>query len=84
MSDELREGDAGRIMDKAETADRRALFAALQAALGPIIDAEFGRYRGGGLRLVEEALDRGAEYGSPEHLAEVRENLRARGLTADE
>jgi hypothetical protein len=59
----------GRIMDKAATADRRALFAALQAALGPIIDGEHGHYRKGGLELVERALDVGAPYGSPEQAA---------------
>lgn len=61
----------GRIMDKAATANRRALFAALQAALGPIVDAEYGGYRGGGLQQVEEALELGAEAGSPEHLEHV-------------
>jgi len=63
----------GRIMDKAAEADRRALFAALQAALGQIIDAEHGGYRGGGLESVERALDVGAEYGSPEHLSNINQ-----------
>jgi len=65
------ENIVGRIMDKAATADRRALFAALQAALGPIIDAKYGRVDEGGLERVEKALDLGAPYGSPEHLASL-------------
>ena len=72
MSDPMTNDDiVGRIMDKAAEADRRALFAALQAALGQIIDAEYGGYRGGGLKGVERALDVGAGYGSPEHLSKI-------------
>jgi hypothetical protein len=61
-----------RIMDKAAQADRRALFAAVQAALGPIIDTEYGMYRGQGLERVERALDVGAEFGSPEQIAHIK------------
>ena len=66
----------GRIMDKAATATPRALFAALQAACVSLVDAEFGHCQPGGLERVEEALDLGAEYGSPEHLASLEERDR--------
>jgi len=62
----------GRIMDKAEKASRRALFAALQSALSEIIDLQYGGRRGGSpYSRIEEALDLGAEVGSPEHLAHL-------------
>jgi len=70
----------GRIMDKAATADRRALFAALQAAVGEIVDAHYrptGMPRYAPLSRVEEAIDLGAEVGSPEHLAHVRQKWAA-------
>jgi hypothetical protein len=62
----------GRIMDKAATANRRALFAALQAAITQITDARFGGFRSNPYLVVEEALDVGAEYGSPEQLAHAK------------
>ena len=70
MDDEI----VGRILDKAAAADRRALFAALQAALHGMIDGEHGHYRPGGIDRVERALDLGAEYGSPEHLASLEDD----------
>lgn len=64
----------GRIMDKAATSDRRALFAGLQAALGEVIDLQHGGHRGGDPFVrIEKALDLGAEVGSPEHLAAMRD-----------
>ena len=60
-----------RIMDKAAAADRRALFAAVQAAVGEIVDAHYGMPREHTLQAVEKALDLGAEYGSPEHIASL-------------
>jgi hypothetical protein len=70
MSDE---DIVGRIMDKAAMADRRALFAALQMALSEMIDLQFGGRRGSNPYVrVEEALDLGAEVGSPEHLAHIQ------------
>jgi hypothetical protein len=64
--------DAGDIMDRAASADRRALFAALQAALVVITDLCL-RPKGDApldqhLGRVAAALDLGAEYGSPEHI----------------
>lgn len=51
--------DTGRIIEKAQNADREALFAALQAAL---------------VRIVDTALDRGMEAVSAD-LAEVERRL---------
>lgn len=75
MSDLPDDEIIGRIMDKAAKADRRALFAALQAAVGELIDTHhdpLGRRRPRQpFCIVEQALDRGAPFGSPEHLAEL-------------
>lgn len=65
MSDDI----IGRIMDKAAKADRRALFAALQEALLQITDLQYGMTRRDPHEAIEEALDVGAEHGSPERLA---------------
>lgn len=60
----------GKIMDKAASADRRALFAAVQAAVGGMADmAHRSESFEDGLRRIDEALDVGAPYGSPEQLA---------------
>jgi hypothetical protein len=65
MDDEI----VSRIMDKAATADRRALFAALQAAVHSLIDYRYGRITDeSGITAIEKALDLGAPYGSPEHI----------------
>lgn len=60
-----------RIMTRAGSADRRALRLALQAALAQVIDASNGGFRGDPYAAIEEALEVGAPYGSPEHLAHL-------------
>lgn len=58
--------DTGRIMDKAQGADREALFAALQAALARIVDTGLDRGREAvqaDLAEVERRLDYGHPYG---------------------
>jgi len=66
-----------RIMGKAAVADRRALFAALQAAVAVIIDLHYQPQQDRDpFERVEAAIDLGAEFGSPEHIA------RAEGRTA--
>jgi hypothetical protein len=77
MSDE---NVIGRIMDKAGEADRRALFAGLQAALVAMTDLYYSSGRPTSahapsldefMSRIEKALDVGAPYGSPEQIAEV-------------
>lgn len=63
----------GRIMDKAQGSDRQALFAALQAAVGVMIDAKYRGFPDDGFARVEKALDIGAPYGSPEQIASMEE-----------
>ena len=54
----------GRIMDKAATADRRALFAGLQAAVAGITDVGYrGKTMDQAFGEVERRLDLGMEYG---------------------
>lgn len=56
--------DTGRIMDKAQGADREALFAALQAAIGCIVDSALDR----GIEAVRADLaevERRLDYGHP-------------------
>lgn len=61
-----------RVMAKAATAERRALFAGLQAAVVTITDMYYAVDRPHGpefdtfLERIEEALDVGGPYGSPE------------------
>lgn len=61
-----------RIIDKAAVGSRLALFAAVQAAVGSIVDESRPDvdYR---LARIEKALDIGAPYGSPEHLASLED-----------
>jgi hypothetical protein len=80
-SDMSDEHIVSRIMDKAAIADRQALFAALQAAVAAIVDLQHRPdLSGAPFERVERALDVGAPYGSPEHLASLRviqdENIR--------
>lgn len=73
------DGKTGEVMDLAARSDRRALFAGLQAALGVIHEMTIYRVDGDEheaaldemdlqLDRVIEALEVGAEVGSPEHL----------------
>jgi hypothetical protein len=62
----------GRVMDKAAVADRRALFAAVQAAVAACVDLSYrGTTFDDAMRRIERALDVGGPYGSREHLSSL-------------
>jgi hypothetical protein len=52
-----------RVMDKAQRADRLALFAGLQAAVVALVDAKHGAMVGDPFVQIERALDAGHPYG---------------------
>lgn len=70
--------EVGQIMDKAASADREALFAALQAALVTITDLYYAVPRPHGpaidefLERTNTALEIGAPYGSALQLARLQ------------
>ena len=70
MSLDINPGDVSELLAAAALADREALFAALQAAVGCVVDAAYDRPRPDALAHVRHRLEVGKPYGG-EYATEV-------------